>query len=172
MRLGLTRSGKRGEWIPQWSNWHRDKKKKKVDTLEDKGDKLVNKRAYWTQDRLQSFSPLLLPRLPPLVGEQCWQTGGERRQRNTQSGRLKYTKRWHGKVVFFLLSVAKAFGSKRLPDQGPDTAGGEKYFNFCICLAFKIFYLCLWPSAVKNVHFETWRWIFFSKHRKAALNSD
>lgn len=66
---------------------------------------------------------------------------------------------WQG---FFLLPVAKAFGSKRLPDQGPDTAGGEKYFNFCICLAFKIFYLRLWPSAVKNVHFETWRWIFLA----------
>lgn len=61
------------------------------------GINFENKETHWTEDRLQSICPVLLPRLPPLVGDECWRKwlGEKRRKRNADKyvGVKKYTRK-------------------------------------------------------------------------------
>lgn len=70
----------------------------------------VNKGAHWTQDRLQSIYPLLLPRLPPLVGDECWRKWlGEKKEKHRQTWRGNYRRKFEDKSIFSLCVESKSF---------------------------------------------------------------
>lgn len=56
----------------------------------------ANKQARWIEDRLQSIYHLSLPRLPPLVGDECWRkwlSDKEVKHTNTEGEDKRHDKR-------------------------------------------------------------------------------
>lgn len=70
------------------------------------GINFVNKGAHWTEDRLPSIYPLLLPRLPPLVGDECWRKWlRKKKEKHRRTWRVKHRRKWDAKNVFCDISL-------------------------------------------------------------------
>lgn len=79
------------------------------------GINLENKETHWTEDRLQSICPVLLPRLPPLVGDECWLKwlGEKRRKTNADKYVGAKNTRENGHISVKALCVDSQSSMKR-----------------------------------------------------------
>lgn len=106
------------------------------------GKNFVNKGAHWTQDRLQSIYLLLLPRLPPLVGDECWRKWLRERKKKTQTnmeGEVQ-EKMWRLKCIFCYLFVLRARAScseRQSLRQDLTPWFKQNYLKSACCLAYK-----------------------------------